>query len=618
MFCTSCGAKIPDGSKFCPACGAAQRPVGQPMGASQQNAGAVSSAGTSAQASDASQPTAVADGQRAASAAGQPGAAGKSGADAVGWPGTGATSQPTATPQAGAMPQQTAPQPRRSRRTPIIAAVTVVLVAAAGVLAWLLLFAPFSIDEKSFPDAAVRNVVLTQLDQDGDGKLSRDEASAVTALTASDASTVSGLGHYFKNLDTLQVSGQSATEVATDDLPNLKSLDVSGTSVQQVDVSKNPKLESVNVSNTPVSSLDTSNNGELRDIKVAGSKVSSLDVSKNPKLEKVDADTTTQVGGLDQTNLREVDLLTEIHETGTSSQGTSDRYAWKATYNPDGTIASQSGGFLGSGITGEKTTTYTYDDQGRITGASKQALVGSYGDGDYTYEYDDQGRVTKASSEKLTYSYAYDDQGRLASKTTAQSGGSFTDAYEYDDQGRLVKTTTTGASSSYPGGSQLTYYKYDESGNLTEIQFDGGYADSRYKYDFTYDDKGHVTKSAYSSPSSADPANGYALTFAYDDQGRIAKVQPGSGGEPYEFSYDDAGRLSQVTYKYGEYSSTWKLTYGAKTYVKKDAKEPEQAFTMGPVYVPDPYAPNPGVFQATPDLPASPEPLDAGNLVMHQ
>lgn len=562
MFCTSCGAKIPDGSKFCPACGAAQRPVGQ------QDAGP----------------------------APQPGMA----------------------PQAAAMPQQPAPQPRRSHKAPIIAGAAVAVVAVASVLAWLLLFAPFSIDEKSFPDAAVRNVVLTQLDQDGDGKLSRDEANAVTALTVNDASTVSGLGRYFKNLDTLQVSGQSATEVTTDDLPNLKSLDVSGTNVQQVDVSKNPKLESVNVSNTPVSSLDTSNNGELKDIKTDGSKITNLDVSKNPKVEKVDADTTTQIGGLDQTDLREVDLLTEIHETGTSPEGTSDRYAWTATYNPDGTIASQSGSFLGTGSTNPSTTTYTYDDQGRITAASKKAIVGSFGDGDYTYEYDDQGRVTKASSEKLTYAYTYDDQGRLASKTTSQSGGEFTDTYEYDDQGRLTKTTTTGASSSYPGGQQLRYYKYDDAGNMVEMQYDGGFADNRYKYDFTYDDKGHVVQSAYSSASSMDPYSGYTLTFAYDDQGRLSKITAGSGGTPYEFSYDDAGRLSQVSYKYGEYSSTWQLTYGAKTYVKKDAKEPEQAFTMGAVYEAAPDVPSLGVFQATPDLPASPEPFDEGNLVMHQ
>ena len=30
MFCTSCGKKIPDGMGFCPYCGAAQKPGGQP------------------------------------------------------------------------------------------------------------------------------------------------------------------------------------------------------------------------------------------------------------------------------------------------------------------------------------------------------------------------------------------------------------------------------------------------------------------------------------------------------------------------------------------------------------------------------------------------------------
>lgn len=176
-----------------------------------------------------------------------------------------------------------------------------------------------------------------------------------------------------------------------------------------------------------------------------GSQAPSLDVSKNSKLEKLDADPTTPVDGLDGTVLKEVDLLTEIREADTSPQGTRDNYSWSAAYSADGAIASQGSGFLGGGSgTGAKTTTYTYDEQGRIVGASKQAIVGGSGDGDYAHEYDDKGHVTKSTysgSSSLdpamgcSGAYDYDGEGRISQASVGMSGEPYT--FAYDDAGRL-------------------------------------------------------------------------------------------------------------------------------------------------------------------------------------
>ena len=144
MFCPKCGTECADGAKFCPSCGA---PI----------------------------------------------------------PSSGA--QPShAAPAASAQPQAAAP--KRRHILPIAIGIgAIAVVAIVGFAIYQMMFAPWSIDNKTFPDPSVRAAVMT-LDEDGDGKIEREAASEVQTLTISNPSEVSGLGRIFP-------SSRRSTSMAT-------------------------------------------------------------------------------------------------------------------------------------------------------------------------------------------------------------------------------------------------------------------------------------------------------------------------------------------------------------------------------------------------------------------
>lgn len=84
----------------------------------------------------------------------------------------------------GKMPPD--PSPKKTRRKAVIgicSAAAAVIIAAIGVLVVLDPFNPNTpIDSDSFPNDIIRDAVLNQLDEDGDGRLSDKEAQLVTAL----------------------------------------------------------------------------------------------------------------------------------------------------------------------------------------------------------------------------------------------------------------------------------------------------------------------------------------------------------------------------------------------------------------------------------------------------
>lgn len=116
-------------------------------------------------------------------------------------------------------PPRPARPARRRRVAPLAIALGVlVVVAATGAVAWFSLFAPYDIDEKNFPDPALRAAVAATYDSDGDGRLSREEGRAVTSMNLSGCAQLSGLGRFFPNVTSLTVTGGSLTALDTSDL----------------------------------------------------------------------------------------------------------------------------------------------------------------------------------------------------------------------------------------------------------------------------------------------------------------------------------------------------------------------------------------------------------------
>ena len=144
MFCTKCGAQIPDDSAFCTQCGSVieqDRAVDVPP--EQQ-----------------------------------------------------ATSVSPVQPLPADAPTPGASEAAVKRNVPLIVGVSVAAVVAAIVIVVLVVrFAGSSsvkIDESAFPDNGLRSAISAQADADGDGVLSTDEAEGVTELSFEDVSDIAG------------------------------------------------------------------------------------------------------------------------------------------------------------------------------------------------------------------------------------------------------------------------------------------------------------------------------------------------------------------------------------------------------------------------------------------
>ena len=127
-----------------------------------------------------------------------------------------------------------------------------------------------------------------------------------------------------------------------------------------------------------------------------------------------------------------------------------------------------------------------YDDASQFTTITRYAdLAGTQSVVSSTYTWDDDGRLTGLSHGALaSYTWTYDDADRLTQTTSPDGTGDFT----YDDTDQL-----TAADYDYQSDESFTY---DANGNRTG----GGYTTSTNNqtlsdgtYDYTYDDEGNRT-----------------------------------------------------------------------------------------------------------------------------
>lgn len=437
---------------------------------------------------------------------------------------------------------------RRVRPALIVALVALVAVVVGGGLGvWIAFFSPYPIDEKTFPDPALRAAVSTTYDADHDGSLSRDEARAVTDMSLSGCAQLSGLGRIFPNVVTLVVSGGSLTALDVSDLPALTTLDVRSEPLAALDVSRNASLSSLRVPDA------------------------------------------TQVTGLDATPLREVWVTADIAET---SYG--EEVSYHTERDDQGRISSWSYQY-GSGpvVSG----TYTYDEQGRAVAlALNNAQSGTTGE---TYAYDDAGRlatiVATGGYSTQTTTYSYDDAGRMSQAATTYDyvstpSTTSTTTYAYDDAGRLTQASTTGGSSATTWAYR-TVYSYDGAGRLARQEFwntgSSGQEELSYAALFSYDDAGHMVQTSYEGTYTDFLI---PQSFVYDEQGRVVSGSTGqvSGavqGVTYEasYTYDAAGRMvgAELVSTYGGDQNTDSYTASyTRRFIARDAPDPARGFSL--------------------------------------
>lgn len=552
MFCPKCGTQNPDGARFCGGCGNELLARAVPAGAA---------ATTPAASTAPVAPMAV----------------------------------------AAAAPQAAAYQPavkKRSSLVPIIIGAAALVIA--GFVVYTMFFAPYSVDDKTFPDPSLRMAVSSQFDRDGDGKITRDEAKAVASLNLSGSGVTS--------LDGLQI------------FENLHSLDLTGTSsLIQADFSKVKNLTELNLAGSALVKADISPISDLQALYAGGAGFTELDVSKNKKLTALRLDNGVAVSGLESTGLREQYLMAYVTSEGFSGaydgQGGGagvDKYEYEFTYDDDNNLTARNMRteytYNGKTTVNNYGARYTYE-KGRLKTAES---TGSYNT-TISYEHDDSGNMVRATSvyhgsssnSTTTYKLGYNDRGKLVSMDTIYSSSTGNRSISYNDAGQYTGSTSTSSGSSYTSTSEIFY---DSAGRISSAKSD------YMEMVFSYNDAGKlVSKTVYWLNKGVREGNGNVTSFSYDELGRVAQASRVYTYDNYtvnytgSIEYDSHGNVAKVRKHYeSTYANstpmdgTQTFTY-KRVFTAKEAPDVVQPMMVGDPshYITANYPWQPGLVDAS-------------------
>lgn len=190
-----------------------------------------------------------------------------------------------------------------------------------------------------------------------------------------------------------------------------------------------------------------------------------------------------------------------------AAAGLSEAIAWR----PDGQRASQTDA--------RGTTTFEYDDAGRLS-----AIVAPDG-AELGYRWDAMGRVAEVSAQGDVVGYRWDANGRLVEVQSADGATT----YGYDLGGRLVAMVQ-------PNGVE-TAVAYDERGHVVErVERVGGV--ERERWSATYAPDGKRTSLT---------GGGATETYDYDGVGRLVRaVREGRAPFDVAFEYDAVGNRTRM------------------------------------------------------------------------
>lgn len=402
-----------------------------------------------------------------------------------------ATQQPQ---PAAPAPQQYVPvqQPARRKRSkkPLIALAAVLAVAAGvggGALFYFTQIATTPIDEKTFPDSGMRALVSTKYDTNGDGRISRDEAKAVTSVELDGITSTQGLGKVFPNVTSVENGGDK-----------LVNLDLSGCGELKT-------VELNSASNVTVVNLDGCDDIEKLDLKNAEN-LKSIDFSGKKKLATLALPQDTKITGIKDTQLDEL-WLPMSYEGTDKSDAYGDIYEIERDENgyvTGFTSAVKQGGGVSYSV--------EHDESHRIS-EIEEDLAGGY-ENVNTFTYDADGNVTRIdcdadiSDSSSTTTFTYDADGNLINKTTHAGYGESASTYVYQD-GNI---------------SRISPVAYDSHGN------DYGSLNSYAAVDYSYSD-GKLDR--------IDSERGGYAEFYYDEHGNLTSVDEYAGrGSDAEFEFE--------------------------------------------------------------------------------
>jgi hypothetical protein len=125
-------------------------------------------------------------------------------------------------------------------------------------------------------------------DVNGDAKVSKTEAAAVTSMYIhdSDITSLKGIG-YFTNLQDLDIECHGLTSLDLSKNTNLQELHITSYGLTSLDLGKNTNLQKLYIGCDVLTTLDLSKNTNLQDLDISCDGLTSLDVESNLKLTHV-------------------------------------------------------------------------------------------------------------------------------------------------------------------------------------------------------------------------------------------------------------------------------------------------------------------------------------------
>ena len=147
------------------------------------------------------------------------------------------------------------------------------------------------IDRTNFPDDSFRSYVSANLDQNGDGELSKSEIAAVTQINVSGSynapGTIQSLEgiQFFSRLQQLYCNYNRLMSLDLSGNTALRNLNCYGNQLTSLNLSNNTALTSLQCSRNQLTNLDVSHSNALSFLECGNNQLTSLNISQNEALK---------------------------------------------------------------------------------------------------------------------------------------------------------------------------------------------------------------------------------------------------------------------------------------------------------------------------------------------